>query len=113
MGMKVGFGNYGETVSPSDFTIVTWTHAYSFLGLMVFYFELKMMSMNLGFEKIVSRVCFVGTQAWLLYSFFTQIFLLWAVQEKKFMKYDVKKFVNIMEFVKIVDKVVENLTRGR
>ena len=47
MGMKVDFGNFGETVSPSDFVIVAWTHAYSFSGLMVFYFELKMMNMNL------------------------------------------------------------------
>ena len=69
MGMKVGFKNFGETVSPSDFMNVVWTHAYSFSGMMVFYFELKMMSMNFSFEKIVSRACFVGTQAWLPYLF--------------------------------------------
>ena len=72
-----------------------------------------MMSMNLDFGKIVSRACFVGTQAWLLYTFFAWIFLLWTVLEKKYMKYDVKKFVNIVKFVKIMEKVVKYLPRGR
>ena len=54
--MNVGFGNFSETVSPLGFAIVVQTHAYSFSGLMIFYFKLKIMSMNLGFEKIVKIV---------------------------------------------------------
>ena len=46
--MKFCFEICGEIMSPSDFVIVTWTHAYSFLRLMVFYFELVELSMNLG-----------------------------------------------------------------
>ena len=35
-------------MSPSDFLIVIWTQAYSFPKLMVFYFGLVELSMNLG-----------------------------------------------------------------
>ena len=52
--MKFCFGIYGEIVSPSDFVIVAWTHAYSFPRLVVFYFELVEQSMNLG--NIVDKV---------------------------------------------------------
>ena len=41
-------------MSPIDFVIVGWTHAYSFSKLMVFYFELFELSMNL--ENIVDKV---------------------------------------------------------
>ena len=41
-------------MSPSDFMIVVWTHAYSFPKLMVFYFGLVELSMNLG--NIVDKV---------------------------------------------------------
>ena len=41
-------------MSPSDFVIVTWTHAYLFLRLMIFCFELVELSMNL--ENIVDKV---------------------------------------------------------
>ena len=46
--MKCCFRICGEIVSPSDFVIVAWTHAYSFPRLMVFYFELVELRMNLG-----------------------------------------------------------------
>ena len=46
--MKFCFEICSEIVSPSDFVIVAWTHAYSFSRLMVFYFELVELSMNLG-----------------------------------------------------------------
>ena len=46
--MKFYFKICGEIVNPSDFVIVAWIHAYSFLSLMVFYFELVELSMNLG-----------------------------------------------------------------
>jgi len=52
--MKFCFGICGEIVSPSDFMIVAWTRAYSFSRLMVFYFELVELSMNL--ENIVDKV---------------------------------------------------------
>ena len=41
-------------MSPLDFVIVAWTHAYSFSRLMVFYFELMKLSMILG--NIVDKV---------------------------------------------------------
>ena len=41
-------------MSPSDFVIVVWTHAYSFSKLMIFYFRLVELSMNLG--NIVDKV---------------------------------------------------------
>ena len=52
--MKCYFRIGGEIVSPSDFVIVVWTHAYSFPKLMVFYFGLMELSMNLG--NIVDKV---------------------------------------------------------
>ena len=52
--MKCCLGSGSEIVSPSDFLIVAWTHAYSFPRLMVFYFELVEMSMNL--ENILDKV---------------------------------------------------------
>ena len=78
--MKFCFEICGEIVSPSDFVIVAWTHAYSFLRLMVFhfvivawshaysflrlmvfYFELVELSMNL--ENIVDKV--IRRTSWL------------------------------------------------
>ena len=52
--MKCCFGICDEIVSSSDFVIVAWTHAYSFPRLMVFYFGLMELSMNL--ENIVDKV---------------------------------------------------------
>ena len=52
--MKCCFGIGGEIVILSDFMIVVWTHAYSFPKLMVFYFGLVELSMNL--ENIVDKV---------------------------------------------------------
>ena len=52
--MKYCFENGDEIVSPSDFVIVVWTHAYSFSKLMVFYFGLVDLSMNFG--NIVDKV---------------------------------------------------------
>ena len=52
--MKFCFGICDEIVSPSDFMIVARTHAYSFPRLIVFYFELEELSMNL--ENIVDKV---------------------------------------------------------
>ena len=52
--MKCYFGSGGEIVSPSEFVIVVWTHVYSFSKLMVFYFGLVELSMNL--ENIVDKV---------------------------------------------------------
>ena len=52
--MKCCFGIYGEIVSLSEFMIVAWTQAYSFPRLMIFYFELVELSMNL--ENIVDKV---------------------------------------------------------
>ena len=59
--MKYCFGIGGEIVSPSDFVIFVWTHAYSFLKLMVFYFGLVELSMNL--ENIVDKV--IRRTSWL------------------------------------------------
>ena len=59
--MKFYFGICGEIVSPSDFVIFVWTHAYSFPKLMVFYFGLVKLSMNL--ENIVDR--WIRRTSWL------------------------------------------------
>ena len=60
--------------------------------------------MNLeNIVELVNWASFVGTQSWLvqlLYFFLTQIFLQLVVLEKKYI-------------VKIMDKVIENLTWGR
>ena len=58
-------------------------------------------------SEIVARplVC------WLLYSFLNKIFLQLVVLEKEYRKQN--RELNIVEIGKIVDKVVENLTRGR
>ena len=52
--MKFRFGICDEIVSPSDFMIVARTNVYSFSRLMVFYFKLVELSMNLG--NIVDKV---------------------------------------------------------
>ena len=49
--------------------------------------------------------------SWLLYSFLTQIFLQMVVLEKEYRKQS--REMNIVKIMKIVDKVVKNLTRGR
>ena len=107
--MKFCFQIYSEIVSPSDFVIVAWTHAYSFLRLMVFYFELVKLSMNLG--NIGSLKFSFGLMHGLLYSFLTQIFLQWAGLEKEYRKQN--RGMNIVKIVDKVDKEAENLTRGR
>ena len=58
-------------------------------------------------ERPTFSEIFVWPPAWLLSSFLTQIFLLLVVVEKEYRKQN--QGMNIM---KIVDKVVENLTRG-
>ena len=52
--MKCYFRICDEIMSSSDFVIVAWTYAYLFSRLMVFYFELVELSMNL--ENIVDKV---------------------------------------------------------
>ena len=59
------------------------------------------------FSEVVSR----PLVDWLLYSFLALIFLQWEVQKKEYRKQNWG--VEIVEIVKNVDKVVENLTRGR
>ena len=84
--MKVGFENFGETVSLSDFKIVARTHArilYSCPKLMIGHFEKVGLSMALENIMKLGRPTFseifVRLPAWLLYSFLIQIFLLWVV----------------------------------
>ena len=86
--MKCCFDIDGDIVSPSDFVIVVWTHAYSFPKLMVFYVELSMNLENVmelerpSFSEVVAR----PLVNWLLYSFLAQIFLQWEVQKKEYRK---------------------------
>jgi len=105
MSMEVDFENISEIVSSSDFVIVTRTHAYSFLGLMVFYFEL---SMNLFFGKDCesSLLCWDSSMASIL--IFRMNFFTIGCSEKKYVKKN--RGINI---IKIVEKVAENLTRRR
>jgi len=110
--IKICFENCGGIVSPSDFVIIARTYAYSFLRLMVFYFELVGLSMNFGNIVKLGRPTFseifVQPPAWLLYSFLARIFLQWVGLEKKHRKRN-----HGMYIMKIVDKKVENLTQGR
>jgi len=62
---------------------------------------------RLTFSDIVARPL-IG---WLLYSFLIQIFLQLVGLEKEYRKRDWE--MKIVKIVKIVDKVVENLTQGR
>ena len=62
-------GICGEIMSPSDFVIVARTHAYSFSRLMVVYFELVELSMNLGnIVKLGRPEIFIRPPAWLLWN---------------------------------------------
>ena len=80
--------------------IVTWTHAYSFPSLMVFYFGLVEQSMNLeNIAELGRTEIFVRPPTWLLYSFLTRIFPQWVGLEKKYRKQNQR-----MNIVKIVDK---------
>ena len=104
-----------EIVSPSDFAVVARTHAYSFPRLIVFYFELVELSMNLeNIVKLGRPEIFIRPPIWLLYSFLARIFLQWVDLEK-----ECRKQNRGMNIVKIVDKVdkedklVENWTQGR
>ena len=59
------------------------------------------------FSEIITR----PLACLLLYSFLTQIFLQFVVLEKVYRKQNWE--IKIVKIVKIVDKVVENWTRGR
>ena len=59
------------------------------------------------FSEIVARLL----ACWLLYSFLTQIFLLCVVLKKEYRKQN--QGMNIVIFIKIMDRVVENLTQRR
>ena len=112
--MKFCFEICGELVSSSDFVIVARTHAYSFSRLMVFYFELLELSMNL--ENVVELgrpEIFIRPPAWLLYSFLAQIFLQWVCLEKEYRKQNRgMNIVKIGDKVDKEDKLVANWTRG-
>ena len=90
--------------------IVARTHAYSFSRLMVFYFKLVELSMNL--ENIVELgrpEIFVRPPAWLLHSFLAQIFLQRVGLEKEYRKQNRRmNIVKIMDKMKKEDKLVEN-----
>ena len=113
--MKICFGNCGEIVSPLDFVIVAQTHAYSFPRLMIFYFELVELSMNLENIEELGRPEFIlRPPPWLLYSFLAQIFLQWVGLEKDYRNQN--REMNIVKNVDKVDKedkLVENWTRRR
>ena len=98
--------------------MIAQTHArvlYSCLRLMVGHFEEVGLSMNLEniveFGRSIFSEIFVRRPAWLLYSFLTQIFLLWVILEKEYRKQN--RRMNIVKIMKIIDKVVKNLTRGK
>ena len=101
--------------SPTCFEIIALFHkrlpnfflTQIFLQLVVL--EKGYMEFDVG--RIVNRASFefvVGTQAWLPYSFPNWIFLRLVEQEKEYMNQN-----RGMNFVKIMDKAVENLTQGR
>ena len=116
---NLGFEEIVKILSPTSFEIVARTYArvpQSILRWMFDHFEdvgLSKTFENTGelerptYSEIVAR----PLTGWLLYSFLTQIFLLLVVLEKEYRKQNWE--MNIVKIVKIVDKVVENLTRGR
>ena len=61
-------------------------------------------------RRLTFSEIFIQPPAWLLYSFLIQIFLQLVALEKEYRKQN--REMNIVKIVKIVDKVVENLTRG-
>ena len=95
--MKFYFRICGEIVNPSDI-------------VMVFYFELVELSMNLGNIVELGRPeIFVQPPAWLPYSFLTRIFLQWVGLEKEYRKQNQgMNIVKIMDKVDREDKLVEN-----
>jgi len=113
--MKFYFGICGEIVSPSDFVIVAWTHAYLFPRLIVFYFELAELSMNFGHIVKLGRLkIFIRPPAWLLYTYLAQIFLQWVGLEKVYRKQNRRmNIVKIVDKVNKEDKLIENWTQGR
>ena len=94
--------------------MIARTHArvlYSCPRLMVGHFEEVGLSMNLQNIMEFGRPTFSEIVAgplawWLLYSFLTQIFLLWVILEKEYRKQN--RRMNIVKIMKNVDKVVEN-----
>ena len=105
-------------MSPTWFEIEAWTHTkvlYSFPGQMVIQYEEVELSKTL--ENIVelgrptcSEIVTRPLVGWLLYSFLTLICLQLVILEKEYRKQNRK--MNIAAIVKIVDKVLENLTWG-
>ena len=108
-----------KIVSLTCFETEAWTHArvpQSIPRWMFDHFGEVRLSKTL--ENIVelrrptcSEIIAWPLAGWLLYSFLTQILLQLVVLEKKYRKQNWE--INIVDIVKIVDKVVENLTRER
>ena len=113
---NIGFGKIVKIVSPTCFEIEAWTHtrvSYLFTGQIVVHYEEVELSKTLEnimeFERpSFSEVIALPLVDWLLYSFLTQIFLPLVVLEKEYREQNWE-----MKIVKIVDRVVENLTWGR
>ena len=94
-------------MSPTSFEIIAQTHArvpQSISKWMFDHIEEVGLSKTLEnivelerptFSEIIARLL-VG---WLLYSFLTQIFLLWVVIEKEYMKHDIRKIMNIVSWI--------------
>jgi len=106
--MKVDFENYGEVVSPLDFTIVARTHvkfSYSISILMVVHFEsVRLENMGRTLENLIemmSRTCFEIVALFhkrLPNSFLTRIFLQLVILEKGYIEFDVGRIVNRESF---------------
>jgi len=104
-----------KILRPTSFEIVVRTHSrvsQSIPGWMFDYFEEVRLSKAL--ENIVelgrpscSEIVARPLAGWHLYSFLTQIFLHMVVLGKEYRKRNRE-----MNIVKIIDKVVENWTRG-
>jgi len=90
--------------------IVAQTHTYSFSRLMIFYFELVELSMNL--ENIVElrrAEIFIRPPAGLLYSFLARIFFQCVGLKKEYRKQNWgMNIMNIVDKVDKEDKLVEN-----
>jgi len=95
--MKVGFENFGETVSPSDFAIVTWTHAYSFsrIDSLLFWTEDDEYESWFWKDCESSLYCWDSSMDCILFS--SSKFSSISCHRKGVLKYDVERFVEIVE----------------
>ena len=113
---NLDFKKIVKIMSPISFEIVARTHARVPQSIPRWMFDhFEEVGLSKALENIVelgrptcSEIAARPLAGWLLYSFLTRIFLQLVVLKNEYRKQN-----QGMNIVKIMDKVVENLTRGR